>query len=113
MLDNGIISHSDSSWSAPVVIARKKNGKFRLCVDYRKLNEITKKDQYPLPRIDELLDSFKNAKYFTTMDLASGFWQVEMHPRDREKTAFITNQGLFHFNVMPFGLTNGPLLFKD
>ena len=112
MLDNGIISHSDSPWFAPVVIARKKNGKFRLCVDYRKLNEITKKDRYPLPRIDELLDSFKNAKYFTIIDLASGFWQVEIHPRDREKIAFITNQGLFHFNVMPSGLTNGPATFQ-
>ena len=65
-----------------------------------------------MPRIDELLDSFKNAKYFTTMDLASGFWQVEMHPRDREKTAFITNEGLFHFNIMLFGLTNVPATFQ-
>jgi len=112
MLEEKIISPSESPWSAPVVIVKKKNGKFRLCVDYRRLNSITKRDQYPLPRIDELLDSFKNARYFLIIDLVSGFWQVEMQQEDRQKTAFITKQGLFEFNIMPFGLTNAPATFQ-
>jgi len=82
MEKDGIISPSESPWSVPVVIVKKKNNKFRLCVDYRKLNEITIRDQYPLPRIDELLDEFKNAKYFSTIDLVAGYWQVEMKPED-------------------------------
>ena len=112
MLKEGIISPSESPWSAPVIIVKKKNGKFRLCVDYRQLNSITKRDQYPLLRVDELLDAFKNTKYFSTIDLASGFWQVEMKPEDCYKTAFVTKQGLYEFNVMPFGLTNGPTTFQ-
>jgi len=112
LLEDGIISPSESPWSAPVVIVKKKNGKLRLCVDYRQLNAVTIRDQYPLPRIDELLDSFKDCHYFSTIDLASGFWQVEMKPEDKPKTAFITKQGLFEFNVMPFGLTNAPATFQ-
>ena len=106
MLKEGIISPSESPWSAPVIIIKKKNGKFWLCVDYRQLNSITKRDQYPLPRVDELLDAFKNTKYFSTIDLASRFWQVKMKPEDHYKTAFVTKQDLYEFNVMLFGLTN-------
>jgi hypothetical protein len=112
MLKENIISPSDSPWSAPVVVAKKKNGKFRFCVDYRQLNQITIKDQYPLPRIDDLLDTFGKAKYFSTLDLTCGYWHVEVKPKDRKKTAFITNEGLYEFNVMPFGLTNAPATFQ-
>ena len=83
---------------------KKKNGKFRFCVNYKPLNDITKKDNYPLPRIDELLDSLHEAQWFTTLDLASGYWQIKVKPEDQEKTAFITKFGTYEFKVMPFGL---------
>ena len=111
MLDNGLISLSKSPWSSPVVLVKKKNRKLRLCIDYRKLNKITKRDVYLLPRIDEILDTLKGAKWFSTLDLASGYWQIEMKSEDREKTAFITKFGLYEFNVMLFGLTNAPATF--
>jgi len=112
MLDNKLIKDSTSPWASPVVLVMKKNGKKRFCVDYRKLNAITKKDSYPLPRIDELLDSLAGATYFSTLDLMSRYWQVMMHPADREKTAFITKYGTYEFNVMPFGLCNAPATFQ-
>ena len=94
MLDNKLIKDSTSPWTSPVVLVMKKNGKKRFCVDYRKLNAITKKDSYSLPRIDELLDSLAGATYFSTLDLMSGYWQVMMHPADREKTALSLNMVL-------------------
>ena len=112
MLDNKLIKESSSPWASPVVLVTKKNGKKRFCVDYRKLNAVTKKDQYPLPRIDEMLDSLAGATYFSTLDLMSGYWQVKVHPEDREKTAFITRYGTYEFNVMPFGLCNAPATFQ-
>ena len=112
MIQQGIVQPSSSPWASPIVLVKKKNGKTRFCVDYRKLNKITKRDAYPLPRIDEILDSLGNAKYFTSLDLASGYWQVEMNESDKEKTAFVTKQGIFEFNVMPFGLTNAPATFQ-
>ena len=112
MLDNKLIRPSDSPWTSPVVLVRKKNGKLRFCVDYRKLNAITKKDAYPLPRIDEMLNALAGSSWFSTLDLASGYWQVAMEPRDREKTAFITRYGIYEFNVMPFGLCNAPATFQ-
>jgi Reverse transcriptase (RNA-dependent DNA polymerase) len=112
MLDTKLIRPSSSPWTSPVVLVRKKNGKLRFCVDYRKLNGITKKDAYPLPRIDDMLNTLKGSKWFSTLDLASGYWQVAMHPRDREKTAFVTRYGIYEFNVMPFGLCNAPATFQ-
>ena len=112
MQENGVISPSSSPWASPVVLVRKKDGTLRFCIDYRELNSVTKADTFPLPRIDDLLDQLNNAEYFSTLDLASGFWQVQVHPTSKEKTAFVTQQGLYQFNVMPFGLRNAPAVFQ-
>src|SRR5947207_603078 len=112
MLQQGLIERAKGPWASPVVLARKKNGKLRFCVDYRALNKVTKKDEYPLPRIEEMLDSLGGSTYFTSLDLASGYLQVEMEPDDREKTAFITQFGTYQFKVMPFGLCNAPATFQ-
>ena len=95
LLANKIIRPSVSSWAAPVVIVKKKGGKIRLCMDYRKLNNITKKDSFPLPRIDNVLDLLHGQKFFTTLDLASGYWQIEMDDSSKEKTAFIVDNNLY------------------
>ena len=112
MLEQGVVQHSSSPWSSPIVMVKKKDGSWRFCVDYRKLNSVTHQDTYPLPRIDATLDSLSGAAYFTTLDLASGYWQVEVEEQDKEKTAFSTPQGHFEFNMMPFGLTNAPAAFQ-
>ena len=97
---------------APVVLVRKKSGELRLCVDYRKLNNVTRKDTYPLPRVDDTLDTLAGSCWFTTLDLISGYWQVPLHTEDQEKFAFTTPEGLFEFTVMPFGLCNAPATFQ-
>ncbi|UYV85104.1 K02A2.6-like [Cordylochernes scorpioides] len=112
MLKGGIVQLSESPWSSPVVLVKKKNGSWRFCVDYRHLNKITKKDVYPLPRIDDTLDCLRGASYYSSMDLRSGYWQIEVDEADREKTAFITPDGLYEFKVMPFGLCNAPATFE-
>ena len=112
MLANNVIRPSTSPFAAPVVLAKKHDGTWRFCVDYRKLNDITIRDSYPLPKIDETLDSLQGMTVLSVMDLLSGFWQIPMRDRDREKTAFVSSQGLYEFLVMPFGLTNSPPMFQ-
>ena len=112
MLDKGIIQESNSPWCQPLVIVSKKDGSPRFCVDFRKLNSVTRKQIFPMPRVDEVLDSLGDACYFTTLDLASGYWQIPMEPNDMEKTAFCTRQGNFEFRVMPMGLVNASYTFQ-
>ena len=112
MEKDGIIRKSHSPWSSPVVIVGKKDGSKRFCVDYRKINAITTTDSHPLPRIEELLEQFRTSRWFSTMDLASGYWQIEMKEEDKQKTAFTCCYGLYEFNVMPFGLKNAPPTFQ-
>jgi hypothetical protein len=112
MLKNGVIQLSNSPWSSPVGLVKKKSGEYRFCVDYRRLNAVSKRDVYPLPRIDDVFDRLAGANYFSTLDLANGYWQVPVAERDRQKTAFVTPDGLFEFKRMPFGLANAPATFQ-
>ena len=107
-----MIESSSSPWASPIVLVKKRDGTHRFCVDYRGLNAVTMPDSFPLPRIDDLLEQLGESKYFSTIDLASGFWQIRMHPLSQPKTAFVVPQGLFEFRVMPFGLTNAPGVFQ-
>ncbi|KAK3105091.1 hypothetical protein FSP39_017124 [Pinctada imbricata] len=112
MLEKGVIEPSSSPWSSCIVLVNKRDGTTRFCVDYRKLNDVTIKDAYPLPSVDECLDSLSDSIWFSCLDLNSGFWQIAMANEDKEKTAFSTSQGLFQFTVMPFGLANSPSTFE-
>ena len=112
MLVKEIIRPSTSPWSSPIVLVSKPDGSTRFCIDYRKVNSVTKKDAYPLPRIDDTLNALGGAKYFTTLDLQSGYWQVGLEEKSKEVTAFTTSKGHWEFNVLPFGLTNAPATFQ-
>jgi hypothetical protein len=98
MKSRGVIEDSDSPWSSPVVLVRKKDGSLLFCVEYWRLNDVTRKDCFPLPRIDDTLDTVAGAKWFSTLQLKSGYWLVALHPEDKEKTAFSTGQGLWQFS---------------
>jgi hypothetical protein len=111
LLDKGYIRPSASPWGAPVIFVPKKDGTQRMCVDYRSLNVVTMKNQYPLPRIDDLFDQLKGACVFSKINLRSGYHQLKIRATDIPKTAFITRYGLYEYTIMSFGLTNAPAYF--
>ena len=112
LLEKGLIAPASGAWSSPVVLVRKKDNKWRFCIDYRKLNSITLQDAYPIPRIDDSLDALAGSKYFSTLDLTSGYWQVPLDKEAQEKSAFTTRTGLWKWKVLPFGLTSAPATFQ-
>eukprot|EP00833_Pecoramyces_ruminatium_P008020 jgi/Orpsp1_1/1182052/evm.model.c7180000079679.1 len=112
LINKKLIVPSCSEWSSPIVLVPKKNGKWRLCIDYRKVNDVTEKDSYSIPYIDEIFDSLHGAKYFTTIDLYSGYHQILMDEESVEITTFTTKYGNYQFKVMPFGLTGAPSTFQ-
>ena len=112
LLERGQIEESTSPWSSPVVLVKKKDKTIRFCIDYRRLNAVTIKDAFPLPRIDEIFDQLTHATYFTKFDFKSGYFQVPLSKEDRPKTAFSTRDNHFQFTVLPQGITNGPATFQ-
>jgi hypothetical protein len=113
MLKENIIEPSQSPWSSPVCLVLKKDGDYRFCVDYRKLNSVTKPDAYQLPYISSILDQLRDCHYMRSIDIKSAFWQVEVAPDSREYTAFtVPGRGLYQFRRMPFGLINSPATWQ-
>ena len=112
MLEQDEIQWSTSPWASPIVLMRKKDGMTRFCVNYHKLNDVTREDAYFLPRIDATLNTLAGLKWFSTLDSLNGYWQVEVAENNGHKTAFCTQEGLFEFKVMPFGLCNAPATFQ-
>ena len=107
-----VVEPASSPWASNIVVVAKKDGSLRMCVDYRGLNNVTRKDSYPLPRIADCLDELSNATYFSTFDLRSGYFQIAMDEEDKDKTTFLTRRGTFRFLSMPFGLCNAPATFQ-
>ncbi|CAM4515350.1 unnamed protein product [Lepidochelys olivacea] len=112
LLQMGVIRPSNSAWASPVVLVPKPDGEICFCMDYRKLNAVTRPDNYPMLRTDELLEKLGHAQFISTLDLTKGYWQVPLDESAKERSAFITHVGLYEFNVLPFGLRNAPATFQ-
>jgi hypothetical protein len=112
MLKYGVIEPAASPWASNVVLARKKDNSMRICIDYRKINQISYQDSYPLPHIDVCLSSLQGSSWFSTLDLSSGYFNIPVKESDKDKTCFITRRGSWRFNVLPFGLTSAPSVFQ-
>ena len=112
LLEKELLKPASGAWGSPVVLVRKKDDSWRFCIDNRCLNAVTQHGAYLLPRIDESLDALAGSRFFSTLNLVSGYWQVPLDPDAQEKSAFITRSGLWKWKVLPFGLTSAPATFQ-